>query len=170
MANQSVTTNEPAVPSTSATPSSRPKLSRGKRQISTMRVEAAEFRRNIWRAYPEEGTPFETVLSEAYWAHRAAAFKAGDKIEVLPDEMHYYAELLVIAAGAAWARVMELYRRELGALALPDRRPDYSVAWRGAHRKFAIVRTVDGAIVKDGFAQQHDAELALPHYYPRVDR
>jgi hypothetical protein len=170
MTTKSQDASHPAGASLAATaPPSRAHMGRGKSQISTMRIEDAGFRRNVWRAYPEEGTPYETVLSEAYWAHRARNFRAGDKIEILPDEMHYYAELLVIASGATWARVTELFRKDLGTTIVPDRQSDYRVAWRGAHRKFAIVRTVDGAIVKDGFAQQHEAELALPHYHPRAN-
>lgn len=157
-----------AAPSRDGAAAVGPKAShRGKRLISTARIESAEFKRNVWRAHPEEGTPYETVLGEAYWAHQARQFRPGDRIEVLPDEMHYFAELLVIAAGATWARVVELSRRELGVAAVPDKRMDYTVAWRGVHRKFAVVRTVDGAIIKDGFSQQQDAELALLQHAPR---
>jgi hypothetical protein len=133
---------------------------RGQQAISMARIESAEFKRRIWRACPEAGTPYETILTEAYWVHRAREFRAGDRIEVLPDEMHYFAELLVIAAGANWVRVIELFRKELQPEEFVNR-SDYTVAWRGAHRKFAIVRTVDGAIVRDGFVQQHEAEAAI---------
>ena len=123
---------------------------------------SAEFSRAIWRAHPEEDTPYETVLSDAYWAHRAREFRAGHKIEVLPDEMNYYAELLVMAAGVNWVRVIELLKVELKPAAVPRRQSEYSVAWRGPHRKFAIVRASDGAIVKDRFEKEHEAEAAIP--------
>jgi hypothetical protein len=144
-----------------------PKRSRrGQQVISTARVEPAEFKRNVWRAYPEEGTSYETVLSDSYWAHRAREFRAGDLIEVLPDEMHYFAVLLVRASGANWVRVVEVLKTELKPAAVPRRQSEFSVAWRGPHRKFAIVRASDGTIVKDGFALEDEAEAAMPQMRP----
>lgn len=131
-------------------------------QIGSGRIDIAEFKRNAWRAFPEEGTPYERVLRESYWAHRAKDFKVGDKIEVLPDEMHYYAELLVMAAGATWLKVAELCKIELRPADLAGTKPEYNVAWRGPHRKFALVRVADGAIVKDGFENEREALLGIP--------
>ncbi len=131
-------------------------------QIAMGRVDVAEFKRNVWRAFPEEGTPYGSIFSDSYWAHRAKDFKAGDKIEVLPDEMHYYAELLVMAAGATWLKVAELCRIQLSPADVTDSKPDYNVAWRGPHRKFALIRTVDGAIIKDGFSTEREALLGIP--------
>jgi hypothetical protein len=165
----SATTTADKVTTSASVQIATPKGSaRGQRAILPARLESAEFSRAIWRAHPEEGTPYETVLSDAYWAHRAREFRAGHKIEVLPDEMNYYAELLVMAAGGNWVSVIELLKVELKPAAVPRRQSEYSVAWRGPHRKFAIVRASDGAIVKDGFALEDEAEAAIPQFRPRV--
>jgi hypothetical protein len=166
MAAKTETTQTPAAEMQAATPKGS---ARGKRAILPARVESAEFKRAVWRAYPEKDTPYETVLSETYWAHRAAAFRRGDLIEVWPDEMHYFAMLLVMAAGSNWAMPVELFKVALKPRVMPARQPEFSVAYRGPHHKYAIVRASDDTIVKDGFAQEGDAELALAQFRPRVD-
>lgn len=138
--------------------------SRGTLQISMARLDLAEYKRSAWRAFPEEGTKYETVLTEAYWAHRAKDFKPGDKIEVIPDEMSYYSELLVIAAGQNWAKVIELpgYPLALESAHTTAASDEYTVEWKGPHRKHAVIRVKDKAIIADGFAQKADAIAAIP--------
>lgn len=134
-------------------------------KVHANRFKSAEFRRNIWDAIPEAGTPFDDLLKPEYWAHVAANLRPWDRIEVRAEDGSYYAELLVRDAGRLWAKVECLRKHDLGADTgqVPDVVADvtYSVQWRGPHSKHAVMRERgNGAkeVLRDQFETREAAE------------
>lgn len=127
------------------------------RKIHPSRFKQADGVRNVWVVVPEEGVPYEALLDDAYWAHIADKLRPMDRIEVLPEDGAYFAELIVRASGRQFANVIELrkVRLDTSAVASPDGR--YDVQWKGPHHKFAVVRISDKTPMQTGFENKVDA-------------
>jgi hypothetical protein len=87
-------------------------------KLAAAQLQPAEHARMVWVARPAAGTPFETLLEPAYWAHVAKSLQPGHEIVVRPPEGHYYARLLVRDAGALWAKVAVLQKHEFATAAI----------------------------------------------------
>jgi hypothetical protein len=124
-------------------------------QLATNRFHMAEYRRNIFEIVPENGTPFEAVLQEGFWAHVSAKLKPGDRIEVQAEDGSYFAELLVQDAGRLYARVAALRHVQLTAIDVKEdglKSGEYEVAWKGPALKWCVLRGKDrlkGGMTKD---------------------
>ena len=117
----------------------------------------AEFQRNVWLAAPPAGTAFRDMLEPAYWAHVGTKLRPGDRIEVTPEDMTFFAELFVRDAGRLFAHVVELRHIPFEQTAAATNVGAYSVAWAGPVHKFRVVRNSDGAVVQHGFANRDGA-------------
>lgn len=110
-------------------------------------MQLAEYKYNEWAADPEQGTTLEDMLDPSYWAHSARNLKSRDKIIVWEESGAFYAELLVIDAGANWAKVEQLEYKELHDRA--DSRAvhidNHEVKWNGPHDKWVVIRDSDRA-------------------------
>jgi len=71
-------------------------------------IEASDFARTIWQVKPEIKAKVKDLLEPEYWAHVAKIMKAGDRIEAIPEDRHYYAEFFVLAASSNWAKLVLL--------------------------------------------------------------
>lgn len=121
------------------------------------RVKLAEYARQRHHVVPEEGTKFEDILKEEYWAAVAYMFKPCDIIEVHAEEGSYYAELYVRASGRNWAKVAVLNKTALEPIEAQVTRPEFEVLWKGPARRFSAIRVSDGEILKDGFETREQA-------------
>ncbi len=120
----------------------------------------AEFKRKISQCIPEAGTTLEQMLDPSYWAHVAAKLAPMDRIEVNAEDGSFYAELLVMSASKIGANVKPLHFINLGA-PVDMETPDIGmmVKYAGIHAKWRVLRTSDGAKVRDGFATREEAVL-----------
>lgn len=118
---------------------------------------AAEFRRQIWQAFPKPGVSLDDCLEQSYWRHVATQVKSGDRIELLAEDMSWYAEVIVIASGRLWAKVQTITYVELDANALAAQDDaTYQVQWGGPAVRW---RVLDGnEVVKDNFQTKEDAQ------------
>lgn len=121
------------------------------------RVKLAEYARQRHHVVPEEGTKFEDLQKEEYWAAVAYMFKPCDIIEVHAEDGSYYAELYIRACGRNWAKVAVLNKTALEPVEAKVTRPEFETAWKGPARKFGVVRVSDGEIIKDGFDTREQA-------------
>lgn len=71
-------------------------------------LEESTYARTIWCVKPEIKVTVEDMLVPGFWAHVAKRFKAGDHIEAVPDDRHYFAEFFVLAASDNWAKLVLL--------------------------------------------------------------
>ena len=120
-------------------------------QLTESRLSLAEYAHQRWSVVPAEGTDFETVLRDSFWAHVSAKFKIGDIIEVRAEDGSYFAELYIRECGRNYAKTAVLRKVELEPASAPVESADFDIQWKGPHRKFAVVRLSDGEIMKEGF-------------------
>lgn len=124
------------------------------------------------------GTPFEEILKPEYWAHVAGSGRVipRNKICAMPEEGHWYAELIVLQVGQNWIKVQPLpgYPVALGedASVEPDSNefPGYEIKWRGPVHKFAAIRLSDGEPVKIGFSTRQAVRLWLTEHMKAMAR
>lgn len=115
-------------------------------QLAPNRLKFSEHTRNIFTMTPEAGTPIEALVDKGYWAHVAAKFKPGDRIEVLAEDGEYFAELLVQDAGRLYAKVAVLRHVKLDSVEVQESDlviGDLSIKHRGPHLKWCVLRGKD---------------------------
>ncbi|HNP14963.1 MAG TPA: hypothetical protein PKI99_00680 [Terrimesophilobacter sp.] len=121
-------------------------------------MKLAEFGRVIYLAAPPAGTALEAMLKPDYWAHVGYKLKPGDRIEVVPEDMAFFAELFVRDAGRLFAHMHVIRHEEFAERGSSVSVGEYSVGWGGPVHRFRVIRDSDGAVVKHGFADR-DAAL-----------
>lgn len=100
---------------------------------------------------------FEDIQKPSYWAHVARILQPMARIEVIPDDMSWYAEVMVVATDRASARVAVLRHVDLDAgeaEAIPE---THEVKYHGAHKKWSVIRKEDRSVVKDGLQTKEEA-------------
>lgn len=128
------------------------------------RFKQAEFVRHIFCATPEAGTTIEQLLKPEYWANISEQLKPGYRIEVMPEDGEFFAELVVRSCDRTSATTMPLRVVYLNALPVSveqpsvDADPEFYVKFRGPHAKWCVMRKSDNTPVIDRIETQ---ELAL---------
>ena len=120
-------------------------------KLAPARITLAEQKRNVWVIVPELGVPYEAIVNDpAFLSHVASYLRPFDRIEVLPEDGSYFAELIVRSAGRQHAKLSELRKVDLEAIAV-DTDSRFRVAFQGAHKKHVVVRTRDNTPLQGGF-------------------
>lgn len=127
--------------------------------ITPNRVREASFMRNIFTATPEVGVSIDDVVRSEYWSHAARLFHPSDRIEVIPEDGAFFAELLVTNVDLNRVKVVELRRVILQEqVELQDGlADDYEVKWRGNIKRHCVLRKSDKKIIKEDFASGKEA-------------
>jgi hypothetical protein len=138
-------------------------------RIKESRFMRAEHENTVWAATVDAGTPFDEVLKPDYWSHIAGPKKlrAGDKIEIYPDEGHYYALLYVRDVGPQWAKVHVISKTDfdLSEARQDERDADFYVEFKAPRTtKWCVVRRADKEIMHSGEVSRADAEIWLQNY------
>lgn len=128
--------------------------------IMPNRMKEAEFIRTVYVIDCHEGTEQDDLLIPAYWSHVAKQLKPFDRIEARADNGEWVAELMVIKTGTNEAHVALLNVYDINKLAgespaIPS--DDYSVEWKGPHKKFCVIRKADSAMVHEGAQTKPEA-------------
>jgi len=158
------------------------------KKINSSRFRGAEFKRNVWRASPAHGEKIEDVQKPEYWSHVGAQLRPLDRIEVVPEDQSYFAELIVTKCDRLYAKTVLLCyidlneAEQLGAGQGEDNAPepleadgaptptandDYAVEWKGG-AKWAVVRKADKEMVLKGYLNKPEAEAALAEYLQKA--
>ena len=97
-------------------------------------IEEAVAAHNIWQVKPEIAATVQDLLNPEYWAHVARRMRAGDRVEAVPDDRHYFAEFFVLAASTNWAKLVLI--REVTLIKDNEKTvtEGFSVAFAGAHK------------------------------------
>jgi hypothetical protein len=132
-------------------------------------LKRAEHERTIWAAKVAVGTPFEEVLKPEYWSHTAGPKKmqAGDRIELYPDEGHYYAELYVRDVGPQWAKVHLRFKDDfdVSEARQDEGDADFYVKFLAPRTtKWSVIRRADNQVMHSGEISRADAEIWLQNY------
>lgn len=138
-----------------------------KAHLLSSQLHDAEYARRVFVARPPAGTPASALLEPAWWAHVAAGFTPGDRIEVLAQDGAYDLDLRIVGTGHNWARVQVLRAwpegaLEIGAASSEANQPDEVVVeWGGPGHKWRTIRAKDRSVVAHGFASREAAEQSI---------
>jgi hypothetical protein len=134
--------------------------------LNRSRFQEAEFQTTTWVATVEQGTTMDQIQNPAFWSHISTSLRPYDKIQIRWDDGVAYAEFLVLSCDRSYAKVKELFHVELTTadVAMSENDASHKIDWKGPHRKFAIIRKADGAIIKEGFDNKKQAQVELESY------
>lgn len=124
------------------------------------RLKEAEHSRNIWLLSVPSDITLDNLLQPDFWAHVGAQLRPCARIEVVPEDMSWFAELIVLDCGRLWAKVAPLRFVELAGKAdvpTPSAADAYKVEFKGPIKKHVVIRQSDKVIVQEGIAQKEDA-------------
>ncbi len=116
-------------------------------QLQPKGCKLAEYQRAVFAITPEEGLPFDAMLSWHFWAHVSRDFRPGCKLEIYPPEGHYYAELLVRDCGHLFAKVAVILKVDLTTVVVGEHQLDttaYRASYAGINSKWCVHRIIDG--------------------------
>lgn len=142
-------------------------------ELMNSRVQPAETMRNVFQVCVEPNTPKEALKEPSYWKHVASRLEPYTRLEVVTDDNEYYAEFLVLDSGSNWALVKELLFIELNDKQIiqeAEKQIAFEIAYKGPHRKFAVLRKEDGEIIKDGFQKKEQAATFLQEYVKVINK
>lgn len=121
------------------------------KKLITRRMELAEFSRRVYMLNPEMGTEFEDILKPEYLSHVAAQLRPGDRLEVMPEDMAWIAELLVVNATTTSVQIAVLSEPKALDVAEPELSSDaLSAVWKGPQLKWCVLRNSDSEIIQKG--------------------
>ena len=79
-----------------ATAPVEPEAPKPRKKLSPAAISLAEHDRTKFAIKVDEGTVLQDVIKPTFWTHVAARLKVTDQIEVLCDDLTWYAELIVL--------------------------------------------------------------------------
>lgn len=123
------------------------------------RVALAEHTRQVHRIKPEAGTVLKEMLVPEYWAHVAAKFHVGDKLEIFVEGGAWYAEALITSCSRIHAKLLVLQYEQIdeAPVSKETKKEPFYHAYRGTTAKHSVLRTSDKAVVKEGFESRDEA-------------
>ena len=130
-------------------------------------IEEANYERTIWQVMPESTVEVESLLKPEYWAHVAKRFKAGDRIEAVPEDRHYFAEFFVLGAAANWAKVILLRKVVLIKDNESTVEEGFKVAFAGKHKwrvtqgSEILSKDHDDKVSAENWLEEHRKEMRL---------
>lgn len=151
-------------------------------KLTSSRFNLAEFKRNVFRAQPEAGTKPEALLDPVYWSHVAVNLKMWDRIEVVPENGAWFAELIVIGNSPAGLVVHPLTLVDLTSKAqlhasdeaeeetVKDGDPvapkGFSYKWMGPAGKYSVFRDADKKVIADKIP----SKVALAEFFASMTK
>ena len=121
--------------------------------------------RKIWCVTPEVAVTVKDMLNPKYWAHVARMLRAGERIEAVPADRHYFAEFFVLGASDNWAQVILLRETVLIKDNKQTTSGGYTVGWN-ATDKWRV--TQDGNVLTTGHDDKKAAEKWLKEHKETV--
>jgi hypothetical protein len=119
------------------------------------KCKEASYARNIWCAVPDAATPFEDILKPEFWAHVAFKMKPTDRIEVNAEDGAYFAELMVIDAGKAYAKVALMRKVEFTKHEVAADSDEFTVT-HNPHKKWRVIRVADKTVMAEELPTKAD--------------
>lgn len=134
--------------------------------MKVTQIQGAEFVRNVFAISVPAGTKVADILAPECWMHVASKLSKGDRLEIYPEEGAYFAELIVVAAGKNWARVV--LAREISLEAADTSVPigeELYTKWSTPTTGFRVHRRLDKQVLKDGFPTKEEADKWIANFY-----
>lgn len=133
--------------------------------LSVTRWQLGEFMNSRHSVSPASGTPFEDLLRPEFWAN-ITRMRAGDILEIRPEDQSYYAELYVLKRerNAASVAVIREPIRLVCAFKPAAGEVLFKVEFAGPHGKWRVIRISDKAVMRDRFENEAEARAWLGEY------
>jgi hypothetical protein len=134
-------------------------------------MKEATYTRTVFAAAPAAGTTKEDIANNEYWTHVARKIQPGTIIEVLPEDLAFFATLIVLWVGQNAVKVKLLSFIELGDGEDDAERDEttFKVAWRNG-KNWCVTRIADGAIIKDSLPSKKDALLWVAEFEDQMGK
>jgi hypothetical protein len=129
-------------------------------------IEQAEFSRNVWFVKPETTVTIEDMLKPDFWAHISRNMKSGDRIEVLPEDKHYFAEFFIMAASTNWAKVILMRKVDLVKDNEDSEVSGFIVKWAGPNDKWRVQNGND--VISKGHEDKETASQWLAEHLKSI--
>lgn len=133
-------------------------------QIMPARCKLAEQVRSTHVITVEDASHPEDFLKPEFYGLVARDFVVGAHVEIIDDQMTFFGEYLVQACDSTWAKVYPLREIKLVAAKEMSIHSDFSIEYKGPHKKFCVIRLTDKAIVHEGAQDRASANTWLLGY------
>jgi hypothetical protein len=126
--------------------------------ILSKRVRQADQVRNIWHVTPMPENTAVDLLKPEYWVHVQRYMRRGDRLEILAEDLSWYAEAVVLDTGAYGARIAftvdPVHLANESKVEVSD---EFEVKWAGMHAKWRVLRASDRTVLVENLATKDDA-------------
>lgn len=142
--------------------------------MTPVRESAMQLSRQTYVSYTvqlKSGTTLEDALKPEFWVHLGHKLRPCDQLELLPEDMSFYAKVIVKDAGRLWANVALLQVVDLDPIGTISQEPmldEYDVQWSGPHDKFRVIRKSDKTVMAKGFKSKDTAFEHLRNLSPKA--
>ena len=126
-------------------------------------MKQAEFVRAVW--FVEDAT-IEDALKPEFYVHVGQYLHPRDRIELVPRDMSFYAELLVVSCGKQWAKVVPIVYLNL---AKPEKSlPGYKVSYN-PRQGWRVIRNSDKELMVKDLPDKEAAEKWVEDLNAKVE-
>ena len=87
-----------------------------------------------------------------------------DRIQLIPEDETCFADVIVLSAGAGWAKVKMVQHVIFDEVEAPAELHAVDVIWRGPSSMWCVERKSDKFRVRDKIQSKREAELAAQDY------
>lgn len=128
-------------------------------RLNAAHLHPAEHFRTVRFARVDNNVTIEDILKPLFWTHCSGTIKAGDRVEIMPQDGSWYAEFMVMATGTTWSRVVLLQKFELDkAPPSPLQLADYDISYGSPTTKHRVLDKATRQVIKDGFETKEAAQ------------
>lgn len=127
------------------------------------RIRPAEYDRLVWSVTPEPSVSFDEILKPEYWTHVAKQLLPGARIEVVPADKSYFAELFVRSSTDTSVHVSVLRHvkfDDVAAKPAENNGDPYEIKHRGG-AGWSVIRKSDKTVVFEKGQSRVEAERFL---------
>lgn len=124
----------------------------------------AEVARVEYHAVIPVGIPFKNINDPKYWSNCAMMMRQLTKIEVVAEDMSYYAEGIVVSCNKVGAVIRWVNYHDWSPKEGEDSgeqdlysQDELEVGWGGPTQKWRIIRTSDNQVIESGIAEKSEA-------------
>lgn len=136
--------------------------------LNPSRFSLDETANQNWSLTVEAGTTLDDVLRPDFLANVSKQMRPYDRIRVRIDTGEWYAELLVLTCGRAWAKLVTIFKIDLAENSLEELEggvlDQYFIKFNGPHLKYCVIRKSDKEPIKEGCGTKAEAQSWLSNY------
>lgn len=106
-----------------------------------------DIKQNRWTVFAKAGVLYEDVLKPRYWANVVPRARVAALINVLADDMSWYAELIVAAKYPGGLDVRPLRHTVIPRSSVATPESQYEIRYGGLNALWQVVQKSDGRII-----------------------